>query len=406
MNRQQRMGRRVLMLGGVLLVMALLLGGLTGIKLGPSLHVYAQEGAQGGSFPWTGSGFPVQWEQETASLRLGPEWEIHAQVFNDDLVVKEGEVIADDVVVYNGDVRVEGGGMIQGNLFVYSGDITIKAGGMVQGDVASFGGEVDVAGQVGGNLQSLGGNIQVRSPATIQGDVSVLGGEIDRDPGATIGGNIVSGPNIPLPSLPQIPGPRATPDIQINPRIPEFQLKGPSFFHIILAFFGRLLRAALLTLMAVVLAGVLVSLRPQTVEHVTDTMLARPGPSFGIGLVAGLVALGVIALLFATLCLSPLGALLLLATLGVGLVGWAATGQWLGRQIGEVLKVAMPPLQATAVGVFLISGVTTFLWALTSCLGIIALIGFGATGLGATLLRWRDQRSGTGPTTPSLSTQP
>lgn len=143
-------------------------------------------------------------------------------------------------------------------------------------------------------------------------------------------------------------------------------------------------------------------------------MQARPVPSFGVGLAAGLVALMAITILLATICLVPLGGVLLLGTLAVGMVGWAATGQWIGQRIGEAVKLEMPDLQATVVGTALMGGVTGFLWAMANCLGIMALMGLGATGLGATILgiqAWRTSRpqrlgSGESPGTPAPTLPP
>src|SRR5262245_39290547 len=73
-----------------------------------------------------------------------------SQIFNDDLIVKKGQVYEENVSVYHGDVTVQNGGVIQGNLYVYSGDVDVEEGGRVKGDIAAFSGGVKIAGQIGG----------------------------------------------------------------------------------------------------------------------------------------------------------------------------------------------------------------------------------------------------------------
>lgn len=332
-----------------------------------------------------------------------------AQVFYDDLKVSGGDVYEGDVVVYNGNAEVEGGGRIGGALFVYSGDIDIKGGGTVGGDVIAYGGDIKIhgGGSVAGNVQALGGDVSLQDGASVAGDVSVLGGDIERSAGANVGGNVLSGPRIQIPALPAIPG--LPPVESPSPVLPVPGLQGADgpmslgqsgFGRWLWRFVLDLVKAGFFTLF-VVLGSVLVrKTRPGIVRDAQDYLESDPRSAFGVGLLANMVVMiplwmwlgSLSANWFVILCLTPLLLPLGLVALAIELAGLATVGGWLGERIAKETGFNLDALAATALGVLLTVGASALLWALSACLGWLALLFVGAPGIGALVLHWRANR--------------
>ncbi len=302
------------------------------------------------------------------------------QIFNEDLVVKPGQVIREDVAVYNGDVIVQ-------------------AGGKIQGDVAVFRGDVVVAGELDGDLAVMSGDVVLKSSSRVTGDVSTFGGEVKREPGAYVGGNVVGGPRFDFRG----PFPGGSEDGVFRfwfrkGELPGSQVRSQlTLADRLLRFFLRLLQAMFWTLLLAALAAFVVWLAPTTVEAVAQTARQESALSFVTGLVTMLGTLFVAFLLAITICLAP-AAFLLGALLGVLLLGgWIVTSYLLGQRLAQALNVELRPVSSSAAGALLLTGVTGFLWAISGCLGWLAVLLFGSLGLGAVLVHLARTRAGGGP---------
>ena len=320
--------------------------------------------------------------QELNRTPFGPasNASLDIQIFNEDLVVESGKVIREDVAVYNGDVIV-------------------RAGGKIQGDVAVFRGDVVVAGEIDGDLAVMSGDVVLKDTARVTGDVSTFGGEVKREPGAFVGGNVVGGPRFdfrgPFPIGPEngvfrfrFGGGEAPGEVQVRPQL--------TLLDRLVRFLLRLLKAALWTLLLAGLAAFAVWLAPSTVEAVAQTARQEPALGFVTGLVTMLGTLFVAFLLSITICLIP-AAFLLMALLGVLLLaGWIVTAYLLGQRLTRALAVQVQPMTSSALGALLLTGVTGFLWAVSGCLGWLAVLLFGSLGLGSVLVTLARRRSGEG----------
>ena len=80
-----------------------------------------------------------------------------------------------------------------GNITRLGSDIRIGADQVVVGDVVALGGDVVVEGHVEGDVASMGGDVYLKSTARVDGDVVCMGGRLNEEPGATVGGQRVSG---------------------------------------------------------------------------------------------------------------------------------------------------------------------------------------------------------------------
>jgi hypothetical protein len=87
------------------------------------------------------------------------------------VVVGEGETVRDAVA--------------------YGGDLTVN--GELTGDAVAIGGRVLVNGHVAGSAIAIGGGVQLGPHASIDKDVVSIGGQVEKEEGAEIGGDQLSG---------------------------------------------------------------------------------------------------------------------------------------------------------------------------------------------------------------------
>ncbi len=316
-----------------------------------------------------------------ASLAFAP----NAQILNDDLEIEEGEVYDSDVVVYDGDVAVREGGLIQGNLVVYSGDIKIEEGGEVAGDVSAFSGDIELAGRVGGNISSWSGDIELKDTAYVTGDISVLSGHIDRDAGAYVGGNVVRGPNLKLPS--------AVPSLAVQPDQFSFESdrNGPGFFGGVGRFIGRLFLALIFTAVVGLFTTGVAAIRPSWVDEIGRNLREQVALSFIVGFIVNIGLLLLTLVLVITICLWPIP---LLTLIGINLIGWTGISQVVGRYVSRLFGLNLQPAIVVGLGAAVLIGVLAPFWAMGGCLRFIVwliMFALGAMGTGAFLLPWLER---------------
>jgi hypothetical protein len=266
-----------------------------------------------------------------------------------------------DVVIWGDNYTLASGQTIKGNLLVYGGNVDLHDGSQVDGDVTVFGGNLTISGDIEGDVTVWGGNVNIESTATIRGKVVSVGGKVNRQEGADVRGDEMEGLPFrvpPIPPLPRVPVPPRVPHVRpehLGPRGNEFLTRA-----------GNAFRSAFGILVMVVLGVLVVAFLPRHTETVAETMVKVPVESFVsglVGLVAGTVALVAVAitagLLMLTICLAPLGLLLLLPFLIVGvavLLGWIAAGLLLGVKVLRALTHKEPNhVTAVAVGILLLS---------------------------------------------------
>ncbi len=286
------------------------------------------------------------------------------RIFNEDLLVADGQVINENVAVLNGNVTISAGGVINGNLSVVRGD-------------------VDVAGQIRGDLAVVQGDASLRSSARIDGDVSIVGGEVVRAQGAYVGGNFVGGPSSDWRGLLQ-----NEKGSEVG-NAPQFRGQGDQRSWLA-AFFWRLVQAVLWTFLITGLVVLIVWLAPVQVKQVAQTAEAEPALSFAVGLVVSLVITFLSMGLFATICLAPAGFLLSSLLAIVALVGWAATAFWIGEKLAGLSTdgalTRIPSLVFVALSALVLTGLTMFSWALLACIGFVVGLLLVSPGVGSVLV--------------------
>ena len=238
------------------------------------------------------------------------------------------------------DLHIQAGEVVQGDATVTDGDITVD--GEVRGNVVVVQGNAYISGKVVGDVSAMRGDVKLMSGSSVTGNVLVLaGGKVEREPGASIGGEI-STVDFPLPlfnasvGLPSVPG---------QPHLPAERLDG--MFDV----FGRAATLVLVLGMGLLLAVFVLLfalVAPQRLQVSSATLEAAPGPSIAVGLIVALLlwpAFGVVSMV---LTLTIIG-IVLVPVVGIAvalalLFGLANVSLWLGRRVHESVRHETRPL--------------------------------------------------------------
>ena len=366
-------------------------------------------------------------------------------ILGGDVRIKQDEHVPGNLLIIGDDLALEG--QIGGNLIVVGGDVDLIGTSRVGGNISVLGGDAEVGGasSIGGNVAVVGGDVDLTGTSRVGGNVSVLGGQIAQDPAAQVGGNLSwriytnrvaqrefldeTRTRLAHSEAPQPPEPPPTPqpfasaienEVQaqmalhrqagqeaaaealaqvqaafqreeIQKAAAEARAQAPSnrtpWF---LVFLGKIVQAFLWTLLITGLVLLVDWLLPKQVEAITQTAERETALSFATGAIAVMGSAILVAILTITICFALL-ALPLLALLAlVMLCGWTVTCYWLGRRLDELLagqgSLSLNPLVSVGLCSLVITGVTTFSWAIFPCLGFIMALLIGSIGTGAVIV--------------------
>lgn len=261
----------------------------------------------------------------------------------------------DGRVVVGGSVSVTADNPVRGDLLVLGGSVSIDPDGVVEGDVAIIGGSVSCRGTIEGSVFILGGNLSLGPDAVVYGDLTEVGGSVSRSPGAVVRGRVQRGWSGNFPN------------ISLNTGIRNWDwgagFAGGWFFSVVFA----LLAAILL---------------PKNVQRTRESFMASPWASLGVGFLAGVVAVIVGALLIITICLSPIGALVLLAAWVVGMLGLAG----IGLELGERMLRAFGAKSFAQPWAVLLGAFTLVIVSYIPCIGWLFGLAVVSASLGAAIL--------------------
>ncbi len=267
-----------------------------------------------------------------------------------DWVLATGETHEGDVLVIQGNAIVERGARLKGNLAVISGDAVIR-------------------GTVDGDISVIDGDVLLKEGAIVLGDVNVISGRVQRASMAQIRGNIHYG-TFKFSSLDNI---MAWPYFFNHPR-GVLYLLWRAFWGIVGSIFTAVALAAI--------AALITAVWPLPTQRVARTVTEASVPAFFVGLGASVAVVLLALLLIITVCLLPFWLLLLLAWLGLGLLGWTALGYVVGEHVWRLLNVQAPePVWTAAVGTLIIT-----LLSAVPCVGSLFLLLMGSVAIGAVLL--------------------
>jgi hypothetical protein len=282
--------------------------------------------------------------------------------------------LRDDRVVAGGTFTLESGEVINGSLIVFGGTAAMQEESIVEGDVVVLGGIVSVNGLVEGNLVGVGGVVNLDEMATVEGDLTTLAATLNRDPGAQVHGQVVTGIDIPALSV----LPRSIDTSTFTGFEPTFKPAAYTFWRV----FWFILR----TLLWGALAALIVMFLPNPTQRASDAIVDQPIMAGGVGLLA-IIVIPIILLLLAITCiLSPVSLLGALAFVVAWVFGRIAIGLEIGNRIAKSFKREWPLPLAAGVGTFALALVVDSVGTFIFCVGWLIPTIVGLFGLGGVIL--------------------
>lgn len=254
-------------------------------------------------------------------------------------VLERGNRVSGDLVVFGGPAVLREDSAFDGDLTVF-GPLTLEHGARMNGHLVVMG-EAEIGGEVAGDVFTAG-RVLLKNTAYVNGDV-VSAGVVDQESGAVVTGDVlpVTDEGWQVPWEITLPAPlfgvrRWGPSAEIS-RTPRW-----------VTFLWRVVRGVASVIVMGLLALVLVSLWPVHIERVGRAIEEAALTSFGMGMLALILAGLAVLLLTITICLSPF-AVVGLIIVGIGLLlGWVALGLALGRRILSAVLDQSAPKAVTA----------------------------------------------------------
>jgi len=280
----------------------------------------------------------------------------------------------DDRVVAGGTFTLQSGEMLDGSLIVFGGTAAVEEDSIVEGDVVVLGGIVSVNGLVEGNLVGVGGVVNLKEQAAVEGDLTTIAATLNRDPGAQVYGQVVTG--IDIPALDLVPS-----SIDI-PAFNQFERSYSPFafsmWRILWFIFRTLLWGALAALIAMFL--------PNPTTRTSNAIVNEPVMAGGGGLLAIIVTPIVLVILAITCILSPISLLGALALALAWVFGRIAIGLEIGKRIAKSFNRDWPLPLAAGVGTFSLALVVDSVGTFIYCVGWLLPLVVGLFGLGGVIL--------------------
>jgi len=281
----------------------------------------------------------------------------------------------DDEVIFGGTYTLESGESLDGNLVVFGGAITIEDDATVNGDLVLMGGTLNVGGRVNGNIVTIGGAVRLGEQAFVDGDLVTIGATLNREEGAQVDGQVITGGVFPFDFEP--------------PQVEREELNGvhmPSVVDVnvspmldVVWFFFR-------TFMWSALAVLLVIFLSEHTERIAQAAVTEPLITGGAGLLTAILAPLALIALTVTLILIPVTIVAVVVLVVAWALGWIALGLEVGKRIAKLFNQEWAPAIAAGVGTFLLLFVLGGLSDLLPCVGWLPQTLVGLWGLGAVLL--------------------
>lgn len=256
--------------------------------------------------------------------------------------------------------------LVLGNAVALRGDVgtlvrTVDVTDAIQGDVASVAGDINVRGEVDGDVVALGGHVVLHDGATVHGSV-LSGAGVAIAPTGNVDQHVLSGPE-QLPALGFVLG-ATTPNTTLDDR-----LMG--------------IAGVMVTLVALVLATLVVIAWPQGLTDASTMLLLLPGRAVVVGTLAALGYLVVGVALMIAFAATVMGVLLvpmLILILHLPFIaGVAAVGQAFGQRLVGRITVGSA-LWGVAIQVILLLSIA-LLSPYASALVFFILGGIGLGGM-------------------------
>jgi len=254
---------------------------------------------------------------------------------------------------------------IDGNIVGIGTTLVIEDGAAVMGDISLIGGKMDISGSVDGDINVFAGTTHIYNTATISGSINQIAHQINVDPGAHISG-------------------------EINTFAFPMQLSNENVggFEETLSWLrpaGWIVYQLIKNLILIFITVLIIFMFKKPTLRVARCIKKQVAVSWGAGLLV-MVATPIVSLvLIITICLSPIGIILILAFLIANIWGWAGISFVIGDNITRWLKLDWPEEAEAAAGAVLL-GLGSTLLAFLPCISFMISIMVSAVGLGGIVI--------------------
>jgi len=247
----------------------------------------------------------------------------------------------------------------------FGGTIVIGQAEVLCGNITSFGGTVEIKGEIRGNVTAFNGD--VINDGDVNGDITLFGGAVTLGNGSQVHGNIdLYGAKERRGQGTQLDGSITdhTGHAWMDGKVGKFSFP----FWSLLAW--------------IVLGMVLITLLPEHVMFVRTTAMTKTRRSLIIGLLSILLAPAVLIVLIALILPIPLALILVLGLVAAWALGTVAIGWIVGERI---MQAVAPQYNTRLIDVEVGLAVLVLLGSLPY-IGWLISIGVGLLGLGAAFL--------------------
>lgn len=266
------------------------------------------------------------------------------------------QFIAGDVYVLNSGER------INGNIAGIGTTLILEKGSIVSGDISLIGSNLDLSGEVNGDINLFAGSSYIGDSAVIQGDINQTYHQIHISPNAIIRGRTNT---FVFPSKPG--------SSSISNITNFLRWLNPS--RILFLQIGRIIFWILISLLVI-------GLFPDPTGKVITALRNNPLPALGVGFISLMILPIVSIILIVTICLSPVG-IILLIVLSVSYVwGWVSIGYLVGIQLTSWLNLDWKKEAIVLTGALAL-GTITMLLIFIPILGFITGLIISSIGIGA-----------------------
>jgi len=254
---------------------------------------------------------------------------------------------------------------INGNIAGIGTTLVIEDGAAVIGDISLIGSKVEVFGYVTGDTNVFAGTTHIYNTAIINGSINQIAHQINIEPGALISGEINT---FAFPTQLSIGETGKLENILdwLNPT-------------------GWIAFQLIRNLILVFITVLIIFLFKMPTLRVVRCIKKNVAVSWGVGLLVILAAPIVSLFLIITICLSPIGIILILAFLIVDIWGWAGISFIIGNNFTCWLKLDWSEEAEVTIGAVLL-GLASTLLAFLPCVGFMTSTMISAVGLGGIVI--------------------
>jgi hypothetical protein len=254
---------------------------------------------------------------------------------------------------------------IDGNIVGIGTTLILEKDALVMGDISLIGSNLEVAGRIAGDLNMLAGSAFIKDTAIITGNINQFFQTTEIKPKALVTSEINTY------TFPSIAGGQAGTKI-----ISLMEWLRPG--NIAALQGARVIGLVILSVIGIYL------LKTST-SRIASALGSNLPAAWGAGLLI-LITIPIVSIvLIITICLSPIGILLILAYLVCSLLGWVALSSYFGTNLIKWLKLDWAVEPATILGA-LILGIISALFSFIPCIGFLLNLMLTATGIGGVLL--------------------